>query len=74
LDLRKKTVITSFLQLLERRYKDQLDQDANDFIGYAVDGAKHLNEMITDLLDYSKLTSKEPVIIPVKLKKYWNMH
>jgi chemotaxis family two-component system sensor kinase Cph1 len=62
-------MITSFLQLLERRYKDQLDQDANDFIGYAVDGAKHLNEMITDLRDYSKLTSKEPVIIPVKLEK-----
>jgi PAS domain S-box-containing protein len=31
-------IITSFLQLLERRYKDQLDQDANEFIGFAVDG------------------------------------
>ena len=35
-------MITSFLQLLERRYKDQLDQDANEFIGYAVDGSKRL--------------------------------
>ena len=33
-------MITSFLQLLERRYKDQLDKDANEFIGFAVDGAK----------------------------------
>ena len=32
-------MITSFLQLLERRYMDQLDQDANDFIGFAVEGA-----------------------------------
>ena len=39
-------MITSFLQLLERRYKDQLDQDANEFIEYAVDGAKRLNDMI----------------------------
>ena len=39
-------MITSFLQLLERRYGDKLDQDANEFIGFAVDGAKRLNEMI----------------------------
>jgi PAS domain S-box-containing protein len=52
-------MITSFLQLLERRYSDQLDQDANEFIGFAVDGAKRLNEMINDLLVYSKVNSKK---------------
>ena len=62
-------MITSFLQLLEKRYKDQLDQDANEFIEYAVDGAKRLNDMITDLLEYSKLTSKDPIFKPVKLEK-----
>ncbi len=62
-------MITSFLQLLERRYKDQLDQDANEFIGYAVDGSKRLNDMITDLLEYSKVTSTEPLLIPVNLEK-----
>jgi PAS domain S-box-containing protein len=62
-------MITSFLQLLERRYKDQLDQDANDFIGYAVEGAKRLNEMINDLLEYSKLTSREPILVPLNLEK-----
>ena len=49
-------MITSFLQLLERRYYDQLDQDANDFIKYAVDGAKRLDSMINDILIYSKVT------------------
>ena len=62
-------MITSFLQLLERRYKDQLDQDANDFINYAVDGSKRLNDMITDLLEYSKLTRIEPKFTKVNLNK-----
>ena len=42
-------MITSFLQLIERRYKDQLDADANEFIGFAVDGAKRLDKMIQDI-------------------------
>ncbi len=62
-------MITSFLQLLERRYKDRLDHDANEFIEYAVDGAKRLNDMINDLLEYSKVTSKEPILVPVNLEK-----
>ena len=52
-------MITSFLQLLERRYHDQLDSDANEFIGYAVDGAKRLDAMIQDILIYSKIANKE---------------
>jgi signal transduction histidine kinase len=52
-------MITSFLQLLERRYKDQLDDDANEFIGFAVDGAKRLDDMIKDILEYSKVTNKK---------------
>ena len=42
--------------MLERRYKDKLDQDAIDFINFAVDGAKRLDDMINDLLEYSRLT------------------
>ena len=61
-------MITSFLQLLERRYKDQLDHDADEFIGFAVDGAKRLDEMINDLLEYSRVTNKEQVFRPVKLE------
>ncbi len=62
-------MITSFLQLLERRYKDKLDQDANDFINYAVEGSKRLNDMITDLLEYSRLTNNEPTFTLVNLDK-----
>jgi PAS domain S-box-containing protein len=52
-------MITTFLQLLERRYKDQLDDDALEFIGYAVDGAKRLDKMIMDLLEYSRVANIE---------------
>lgn len=62
-------MITSFLQLLEKRYKDQLDQDANEFIGFAVDGAKRLDIMIKDLLEYSQVMKKEREFNPVKLDK-----
>lgn len=62
-------MITSFLQLLERRYKDRLDQDANEFIAFAVDGAKRLDNMINDLLSYSQITSKDRELNAVRLEK-----
>ncbi len=48
-------MITSFLQLLKRRYANELDDDANDFINYAVEGAKRLDMMINDLLEFSEI-------------------
>jgi PAS domain S-box-containing protein len=48
-------MITSYLQLIERRYKDKLDADANDFIQFAVDGAKRLQSLIIGLLEYSRI-------------------
>jgi two-component system, chemotaxis family, sensor kinase Cph1 len=62
-------MITSFLQLLERRYKDQLDQDANEFIAYAVDGAKRLDSMIKDLLEYSRVANKKIQFTDVDLEQ-----
>lgn len=47
--------ITSYVQLLENRYKDKLDKDANEFIGFAVDGVKRMGGLIDYLLFYSQL-------------------
>ncbi|MFZ4621710.1 MAG: sensor histidine kinase [Bacteroidota bacterium] len=49
-------MISSYTQLLENRYKDKLDQDANDFIGFAVDGANRMQKMIQSFLVYSRTT------------------
>lgn len=51
-------MISSYMQLLERRYKDKLDADAHDFIAFAVDGANRLQQLINDLLTYSRVETR----------------
>ncbi|MDD4968292.1 MAG: PAS domain S-box protein [Paludibacter sp.] len=58
-------MVSSYTQLLERRYKDKLDQDANDFIFYAVDGANRMQKLINDLLEYSRVSSQGKVFLKV---------
>jgi PAS domain S-box-containing protein len=47
-------IMASYSQLLERRYKEQLDRDAKDFIEFIVDAAGRMQTLITDLLAYSR--------------------
>lgn len=55
-------MITSYVQLLEKKYKDKLDQDANDFINFAVDGANRMQTLIYSLLEYSRINRVKPFI------------
>lgn len=47
--------VASFCQLLERRYKGQLDERGETYIAYAVDGATRMQQLITDLLAFSRV-------------------
>jgi light-regulated signal transduction histidine kinase (bacteriophytochrome) len=54
-------MVSSYLQLLRRRYHGQIDEDADEFIDFAVEGANRMRALIEDLLAYSRAgRSAEP--------------
>ncbi|MDG5759911.1 ATP-binding protein [Natronococcus sp. A-GB1] len=60
-------MISSYLRLLEERYGDELDEDAEEFIEFAVDGADRMQVMVDDLLEYSRVETRGDPFEPVDL-------
>ncbi|MCU7492460.1 MAG: PAS domain S-box protein [Ignavibacteria bacterium] len=51
-------MVSNFARLLAQRYQDHLDEKANEFITFMIDGTKRMQNLISDLLQYARLTTK----------------
>jgi len=52
-------MVSSFMEQLQNKYEDQLDDKAQTYINFAVDGAKRMRQIIIDLLEYSRAGNQE---------------
>ncbi len=62
-------LISNFTQLLEKKYAEKLDERAKKYIFYAVDGAKRMQILINDLLNYSRINTSEKIHEKVDMNK-----
>jgi len=65
-------MVTSYLQLVEHRYDDVLDESGREFIGFAVDGAQRMRTLVDDLLNYSKVGRSGQKVTEVDLQNVMN--
>ncbi|WP_436347783.1 sensor histidine kinase [Natronorubrum sp. FCH18a] len=61
-------MVSSYLQLIDGRYADDLDSDGEEFLEYAVDGAERMQGMIDGLLEYSRVETRGDPFEPVDLE------
>jgi PAS domain S-box-containing protein len=62
-------MVVSYVQLIDKRYHGKMDRDADEFIGYIVEGATRMRQMISDILDYSRVDIQEQTFKCVSMEK-----
>ncbi|SEQ93060.1 ATP-binding protein [Natrinema salaciae] len=62
-------MVSSYLQLIERRYASEFDEDGREFLGFAIDGANRMRSMIDGLLEYSRVETQGEPLGPVDLER-----
>jgi len=60
-------MVTSYLSLMERTFKHQLDPKAKEYIDYAMEGGNRMRELINDVLVYSRVDTQGKKFIPVDM-------
>ncbi|ELY60097.1 PAS/PAC sensor signal transduction histidine kinase [Natronococcus amylolyticus DSM 10524] len=60
-------MVTSYLELVDNRYGDELDEDGEEFLEFAIDGAERMRQMIDGLLEYSRVDTHGDPFEPVDL-------
>jgi len=58
-------MVIGYVQLLEKRLTDKLDQDTRELMGFAVDGAQRMQNLVLDILAYSRVGTKGQALAPV---------
>jgi PAS domain S-box-containing protein len=62
-------MVSSFTQLLQQRYQDKLDNDANEYINYAIEGSKRMYSLLNGLLSYSRINTRGGEFTSVKMNE-----
>lgn len=62
-------MVTGFLELLVKRYEDKLDEQATQYIGYAMKGTEKMKRLIFDLLEYSRVSTSDEAFEEVDLNE-----
>lgn len=65
-------MVSSYMALLERKYSNELDDKAKEFIHYAVDGSRRMTNLIRDLLAYSRLSTQAKEFQQTDLNEVYN--
>lgn len=62
-------MVTSYVQLLDKRYKGKLDNDADEFIQFTVGGVKKMKNILNDLLSFSRLNTRKEELVEVNINE-----